>query len=49
MQSPCVKKKIKLNNRSIAIKAGMHKSGREIQTVNKMVKSGFRDVKKTFL
>lgn len=26
----------------------MHKWGREIQTVNKMVKSGFRDVKKTF-
>lgn len=48
MQSPCVKKNFKLN-RSIAIKAGMHKSGREIQTVNKMVKSGFRDVKKTFL
>lgn len=27
----------------------MHKWGREIQIVNKMVKLGFRDVKKTFL
>lgn len=33
---------------SIAIKAGMHKWGRETQTVNKTVKLGFRDVKKTF-
>lgn len=33
---------------STAIKASMHKRGREIQTVNKMVKLGFRDVEKTF-
>ena len=35
-------------NKSISIKAGMQKWGREIQTVNKMVKLGFKDVKKTF-
>ena len=35
-------------NKSISIKAGMQKWGREIQKVNKMVKLGFKDVKKTF-
>lgn len=33
---------------SIAIKGGIHKWGRESQTVKKMVKIGFRDIKKTF-
>lgn len=46
--SLCLKKKKFFLNKSISIKAGMQKWGREIQTVNKMVKLGFKDVKKTF-